>query len=268
MQSNQQLELLLLAFILFFGASSSEVVHLDDGSRINGTTMSSRMGNEFHAFFRIPFAEPPLNDLRFEAPQRAKPWVDILDGTEYGPMCVQANAQRPIDEDCLQLNVFTKSLTELKPVIFDVHGGGFVIGGAINQKPHYLMDRDVVVVTFNYRLGALGFLSTGTKEAPGNAGLKDQAMALQWVHRNIAKFGGDPSRITISGLSAGSSSVTALMVSPMVDKLFVGVIALSGTIVGKRSMRREHPEAAKKLAEKLQCATDKIDEMINCLRTV
>lgn len=133
----------------------------------------------------------------------------------------------------------------------DVHGGAFDHGTARSHEPLYLMDRDLVVVTINYRLGALGFLSTGTKESPGNVGLKDVAMALKWVKKNIHKFGGDPDQITISGLSAGSWTVSAMMVSPMTKDLFKNVFAVSATITANFKYEHEKLNVAKQLAEKV-----------------
>lgn len=255
---------------LFLGLSLSEIVDIEDGP-IRGTEMNSRLGVTFKAFLRIPFAQAPTGDLRFRAPLPALPWTGVLDGTAYGPMCVQTNA-RPdygLVEDCLQLNVFTKSLTDLKPVIVFFHGGAFEVGTATDQGgPHNLMDRDVVVVTANYRLGALGFLATGTKDAPGNAALKDQVLALKWIQKNIEKFGGDSNKVTITGLSAGAYSVTAHMVSPLANDLFHGVIAMSGSIAGQMILKSDNLDLAKKLGAALNCTTNDTEAFISCLKTV
>lgn len=130
------------------------------------------------------------------------------------------------------------------------------------------MDREVVVVSINYRLGALGFLATGTKESPGNAGMKDQALALKWVQKNIAHFGGDPNKVTISGHSAGAHAVTAHMISPLSKGLFHRVIAMSGSIASARPLLSEYFDLAKKLGEKLGCATEVVADLVKCLKEV
>jgi carboxylesterase type B len=188
-------------------------------------------------------------------------------------MQVKARFDFEMDEDCLQLNVYTKNLPSstnsiLKPVIVFIHGGAWEIGTGVDQGPHNLMDRDVVVVTINYRLGAFGFLAVGSIEAVGNAGLKDQAMALQWIQKNINQFGGDKNRVTVSGISAGGHSVTALMVSPMAKGLFSGAISMSGAITWQMKFETEYLNVAKHLAKKLNCPIDDVAAMVGCLKTV
>lgn len=136
-------------------------------------------------------------------------------------MCPQPATELDfVSEDCLRLNVYSRTLhrNARKSVLVYIHPGAFFyLSGQCNKYagPQSLMDRDIVLVTLNYRLGSLGFLSTGTAEAPGNNGLKDQVMALRWIQSNIANFGGDPDSVTIMGYSAGAMSVTLHMVSPM-----------------------------------------------------
>lgn len=130
------------------------------------------------------------------------------------------------------------------------------------------MDRDVVLVTTNYRIGALGFLATGTAEAVGNMGLKDQVMALQWIQRNIKKFGGDPESVTITGLSAGGFSVTSHMASEMSRGLFHRVIVMSGSITTLGRFESEYLDLAKHLASNVNCSTSDIAAMISCMQEV
>jgi acetylcholinesterase len=130
------------------------------------------------------------------------------------------------------------------------------------------MDRNVVLVTINYRIGALGFLSTGTREAVGNMGLKDQVLALQWIERNIAKFGGDPESVTITGLSAGGFSVTSHMASEMSQGLFHRVIVMSGSITGQTRFESDYLGLAKHLAANVNCSTENISVMISCMQEV
>lgn len=159
--------------------------------------------------------------------------------------------------------------SELKPVIVYVHGGGFVVGSAsLDAGPRYLLDRDIVYVSLNYRLGAFGFLATGSKEAAGNMGMKDLVLALKWIRDNIRNFGGNPNKITISGMSAGGFAVTALMVSPMAKNLFHGVITHSGAIAFPMGIKRDYLEAAISIAKELGCTDNDPAEFVLCLRSV
>jgi len=235
--------------------------------------MQTRSGVLFNAFLGIPFAAAPIGELRFRAPIPNQPWNGTLNGTIFGPMCMQAGAGPFASEDCLQLNVFTKNLpsnetVELKPVIAFIHGGGFEYGTAINHGPQYLLDRDIVLVTINYRLGAFGFMGVGTADVSGNQGLKDQSLAFRWIRNNIHHFGGDPERVTISGLSAGSFSVTAHMVSPMSQGLFHNVIGQSGSIASQIKPDSNNTDIVMELARRVNCTTSTIDDMVSCLRNV
>ena len=127
-----------------------------------------------------------------------------------------------------------------------------------------LLDRDVVLVTFNYRLASLGFLAMGSKEVPGNAGMKDQVMALRWIQKNIEKFGGNKNLVTILGYSSGGTSVTAHLASPMSANLFHRAIAMSGAITMKSELRRNNLDAAEKLGRMLKCSGD----VLECLKKV
>ena len=190
-------------------------------------------------FKNIPFAQPPVGDLRWREPLPAKAWSGVRDATTMGPMCHQNdNKQLPHSEDCLQLNVWTPKspMTSRVPVMVWVHGGGNTAGSGIEAlfNGEVLARHGVVVVNVNYRLGVFGFFAHPelTKESPhhasGNYGLADQIMALRWVQENIAKFGGDPRNVTIFGESAGAGDVNALIASPLTKGLFVRVIAQSG----------------------------------------
>lgn len=262
-----------LVSLLLIGFVSAEIVEIDNGE-VEGTTLNSRLGRTFHAFMGIPYAEPPTGNLRFQAPVPVTSWAGVLSATSYGPMCHQIPrtvTTIEMSEDCLQINVFSPDLNGSLPVIVYVFGGGFVYGSGIEQgRPENLMDRDVVVANFNYRLGALGFLALGTAEVPGNAAMKDQVLALQWIQRNIASFGGNPNSVTIVGLSAGGVSVTGHMISRMAQGLFHRVISISGAIASRRSRSTDTGlDAARRLALSLNCIeTTDIDVMVNCLREV
>lgn len=248
-----------------------KIVEISSG-KIEGTTNSSRYGHVFDAFLNIPFAAPPIGELRFQPPLPVVPWDGVLDGKKFGDKCIQTfKGSLEGSEDCLRLNVYTKNLdtenSDLKPVLVYFHGGKWEIGSAISCFPNYLMDRDLVVVTVNYRLGALGFLSVGTLDAVGNMALKDKVIALKWVQMNIEKFGGDPKRVTIAGSSAGAFSVTSLTVSPMSRGLFHGAIAFSGAITFQRKLQSSQLDLARTIAVKLGCSTSNLKMMVNCLKT-
>lgn len=198
-----------------------------------------------HVFRGVPFAEPPVGDLRWRDPQPVQPWSGVRDALAFGPISIQTwmpamgelgAVPQPYSEDCLYLNIWTPGLDDAKrPVLFWIHGGGFLLGSG--SEPAYsgaaLAARgDVVVVTINYRLGALGFLAdplvAGDDESPGNYGFKDQVAALRWVRENIASFGGDPNNVTIFGESAGGASVATVMGTPKSEGLYQRAIMQSG----------------------------------------
>jgi para-nitrobenzyl esterase len=198
---------------------------------------------QIRTFKGIPYAAPPVGDLRWRAPQPAAAWQGTRDASKFGPACLQGSIYGDINfselsEDCLTLNIWTaaKSATERLPVMVWIHGGGFQAGGGAEPRHDGVAfaRRGVVLVTFNYRLGVFGFLSHPelTREsghnASGNYGLLDQVEALRWVQANIAAFGGDPGNVTIFGESAGSLSVSALMASPLARGLFHKAIGESG----------------------------------------
>lgn len=188
-------------------------------------------GTEVHVWKGIPYARPPVGDLRWKAPQPPAPWPGIRHAFEFGPMCPQGSAAHlkpDMSEDCLNLNVWSGAKTgDRRPVLVWIHGGGFR-GGSNRIDGEPLARLGVVVVSINYRLGILGFMAHPdlTREAPyhssGNYGMLDQIAALHWVHDNIAAFGGDPDRVTIGGASAGGTSVGYLLASPMAAGLFQG----------------------------------------------
>lgn len=196
----------------------------------------------------IPFAQPPVGELRWKAPQPPKKWTGIRKADTFGANAMQKQVygdmhfrSPSMSEDCLYLNVWTpaKSLNEKLPVLVYFYGGGFVAGDGSESRydGESLAEKGIVTVTLNYRLGIFGFFSHPelTKESPNNAsgnyGLLDQNAALIWVRKNIAAFGGDPDKITIAGESAGSISVSAQLVSPLSKKLIAGAIGQSGAMI-------------------------------------
>lgn len=196
-------------------------------------------------FFGIPFAKPPVGELRWKAPQPMTNWIGVKETKKFGPRPMQTmvfgdmdSRSNGLSEDCLYLNVWTpaKHTTKDLPVLLYFYGGGNVAGDA--SEPRYdgesMAKKGVVVITCNYRLNIFGFFTHPelTAEAPykasGNYGMLDQAAALKWVQKNIAKFGGDPKKITIAGESAGSIAVSCQMASPLSRGIIAGAIGESG----------------------------------------
>lgn len=177
-------------------------------------------------------------------------------------------------EDCLYLNVYTPKLplpgSPLLPVMFYIHGGGFISGHGTDTKmngPDFLIEKDVVMVSINYRLGIFGFLALDSKEAPGNMGLRDQVQALKWVKQNIDKFNGDPTNVTIFGVSAGGASVEYLMLSPTAKGLFHKAIAQSGTSLCHWAQTTKMKQLAAKIAL-LDGKSIKDDELLRYLKSL
>ncbi|KAJ0171719.1 hypothetical protein K1T71_012482 [Dendrolimus kikuchii] len=239
---------------------------------IRGSWMESRRGRRFQAYRGIRYAEPPVGELRFKPPIDILRYNETFDASKEGPACpLPVPPTYYIDEDCLRINVYTPSnkVKKLLPVIGFIHAGAFysMTGRSDVVGPHSILDRDVVFVAFNYRIGSLGWLSTGDEYAPGNNGMKDQVSALRWMQRNIAAFGGDPNQVTIAGCSAGAISVMLHMISPMSKGLFHRGISMSGSPVTKGPAIREQKNLAIKQAEFMNCPTDSSKAIIDCLKT-
>jgi len=234
--------------------------------------MSTRRGRRFQAYRGIRYAQPPVGELRFQPPKPILHYKDVVDASKEGPACpLPAPADYYVDEDCLTINVYTPNNKPKKPypVILYIHAGGFYAftGRSDVAGPHYFLDKDVVLVTINYRLATLGFMSTGDELAPGNNGMKDQVMAMRWIQRNIAGFGGDPNCVTITGCSAGSISVMLHMISPMSKGLFHRGISISASPVNKEPMPRDFRSLAVKQAQILNCPTTSNKAIVDCLKT-
>ncbi|XP_020812784.1 venom carboxylesterase-6 [Drosophila serrata] len=265
-------KMLVVELLVLLASSSVFSIEVDtDLGRIRGVNLTSRLGLSFHAFRGIRYAEPALGALRFVNPQPVKSWSpETFDASQDGPMCPQPwDNMTDVSEDCLRLNVYTKDLKARKPVIVFLHPGGFYVFSGQSKYlagPEPLMDRDCVLVSLNYRLGSLGFLATGTKEAPGNAGLKDQVMALRWIQKHIHRFGGDPGSVTLLGYSAGSISIGLHMISPMSRGLFHRGICMSASPYGPAKYKGNDLQLAQRQARLLKCPQEPVAEMVECMR--
>src|SRR5215467_7259976 len=240
----------ILIAILFTSALTGSARGTDRVKTVNGVIEGTgRQSSGVRIFKGIPFAQPPVGDLRWKEPQPVKNWDGVRQAVQFGPRCMQRTTpgadywfrSNGMSEDCLYLNVWTpaKSANEKLPVLVYIFGGGFQNGDG--SEPRYdgenMARHGMVAVSVNYRTNIFGFFVHPelAKESPhhaaGNYGLLDQVAALRWVQKNIAAFGGDPKRVTIAGESAGSISVSALMASPLSKDLMAGAIGESGAMI-------------------------------------
>uniref|UniRef100_A0A182K987 carboxylesterase n=1 Tax=Anopheles christyi TaxID=43041 RepID=A0A182K987_9DIPT len=216
-------------------------------------------GSEYYSYQGIPYAQPPVGELRFKPPVPLEQFAEqpLQCGAERGH-CLAATPVfqgMPGVEDCLYLNVYSTrapsdALGMLKPVMVWIHGGGYYTGSGNSDffGPEYLLQHDVILVTLNYRLGPLGFLALPSVGIHGNQGLKDQQLALRWVHDNIARFGGDPSNVTLFGESAGSASVNWHYLCPKSRQYFHKAICQSGSVFCPWGLEYQPEGRARKLA--------------------
>ena len=265
------------ALALSFSLFAADSVHTD-GGLLSGTTGTNP---EVRVYKGIPYAAPPVGDLRWKAPKAPASWSGVRDAKEFSPVCWQTaypetspyySPLPPVNEDCLYLNVWTaaKSDKERRPVMVWIHGGGYTkgMGSTATYNGENFAKKGVVLVTINYRLGIFGFMAHPelTKESDvhssGNYGLLDMIAALQWVQKNIAAFGGDPKRVTIFGESAGSSAVNYLMASPLAKGLFQRVIGESGANFGRHVTLAEGEQGGAKLGTLGQLRAKSADELV------
>jgi para-nitrobenzyl esterase len=273
---SMRLFLLLIPYFLF---ANSEIIKTNKGA-VRGFQKDG-----LSIFLGIPFAKPPVGDLRWRAPQEMDAWKGVKDCQKFSASPMQNTPapfaywseeylipKEPISEDCLYLNIWTKKTSKPKPVLVYIYGGGFRSGGT--ACPIYdgsnMAKEDVVFVSLNYRVGVFGFMShpelnkesiSGTS---GNYAILDLIKGLQWIQQNIAKFGGDPKMVTIAGQSAGATAVSILCVSPLAKRLFRGAILQSGALglglaLPNQELAKQNKERVEKLgvqlAEKLNASS-------------
>ena len=265
----------------------TEPVQTDKGkviglrSRIKGFTLDS--------FYGIPFAKPPVGEYRFKHPQPPDPWSDVKKTVDLPPACMQLNdtffpnftgaemwnPNTQVKEDCLYLNVWVPKTTETKnkSVMVWIYGGSFSFGSIsldVYNGKYLAVENDVIVVSIQYRIGSLGFFAGSTPEAPGNCGLFDQLLGLDWVQRNIHHFGGSPNNVTLFGESSGAASIGLHLLSPLSRSKFQRAILQSaGPTAPWATITREKAiDRGKDLAGKFNCLRESEAETLECMKKV
>ncbi|XP_031621135.1 uncharacterized protein LOC116339416 [Contarinia nasturtii] len=249
--------------------------------QIRGIKKSSLLKNvDYYSFKGIPYAEPPIGELRFKAPEPIRePWSNVLDAFEHGNTCIRPNTisndDYPQDENCLFLNIYVPASGKLDnklAVMFWIFGGGFFDGTGNDDiyGPDFLIEKDVILVTINYRVGVFGFLSFDMPEYSGNMGLKDQQLALKWIYENIDQFHGDNKRITVFGDSAGGISAHFHVLSNESRQYFRNAIVMSGTAdsIWSLSEVHNHTSLAFQIADALNETKTTIEELIEYFKTI
>ncbi|GMT20851.1 hypothetical protein PFISCL1PPCAC_12148, partial [Pristionchus fissidentatus] len=256
----------------------SRIVETDCG-KVQGRRLIFEGERQVDAFQGIPYAKAPTGELRFKKPQPPDAWEEIFDARQFGPRAIQKDVLSllwkagPKSEDCLRLNVFTPCWVppaEGFAVMVFVHGGGFVMGDATvygdKSICETLCTKDVVIVTVQYRLGYLGFFTTGDEVCPGNLGLWDQTEALKWIQRNIGAFGGNKDNVTLFGQSAGGASVDLLALSPHSYDLFHKVIPMGGNASTKWAFAPSMKKVCERRVKKMKVESSDSKDLIEKLR--
>uniref|UniRef100_A0A8C5YNM1 Carboxylic ester hydrolase n=1 Tax=Marmota marmota marmota TaxID=9994 RepID=A0A8C5YNM1_MARMA len=277
---------LLFVCLLICGQDSVSPIRTTHTGQVRGSLIHVKGTDAgVHTFLGIPFAKPPLGPLRFAAPEPPEPWSGVRDGTSHPAMCLQnADAMNiealnlgiislppiPMSEDCLYLSIYAPAHAREGsnlPVMVWIHGGALVMGSASMCDGSILAAiENVLVVTIQYCLGVLGFFSTGDQHATGNWGYLDQVAALRWVQQNITHFGGNPDKVTIFGQSAGGTSVSSLVVSPMSQGLFHGAIMQSGVALLPGLITSSSKDVSTMVANLSACGQVESEALVSCLR--
>ena len=258
--------------------NGTKVIDIGGLGQLRANVLSHGSGRSTLEALNVPFARPPIESLRFRPPQPPMPWSHIHDGTRFGPGCIQngtyMNYTFPIDEDCLQLNVWAPLNAAPKAVLVWAFGGGLTVGSGVAYNGSKLAQLgNIVVVTINYRLGALGFYSSLEQAAEDTAtgglnGVLDMLQALKFVRAHIGAFGGDPSRVTLAGQSSGAVGSCVLAFSPIATGLFHQLIlesgACTGPWMGPDPSVKGSLNASKSFARDVGCATGSL----SCLRSL
>jgi carboxylesterase type B len=255
-------------------ANNTIAVTINPGQELRGAYRVLVTGKVIYKFWGIRFGKAPTGDRRFAEPEAEDDWQGQKDALQKGKKCIQSSGANPDEsEDCLFLNVFTPSVNGSAPVMVWIHGGGYNTGSGseLMYDGSTLAGRGVVVVTINYRLGPFGFMSTGDDVMPGNYGMLDQVLALKWVQKNIHAFGGDPGAVTIFGQSAGSTSVSLQVLSPLSKGLFHRAIMESGSSLDVWAVDRPSTEVGvekytQTVGEHVGCDVQSSSKFLTCLR--
>ncbi|KAL4705555.1 hypothetical protein ACJJTC_006883 [Scirpophaga incertulas] len=263
--------------ILPLTSTEKAIVETTHG-KVQGKILKTLLKNEqYYGFMGIPFAEPPINDLKFLPPQPIKPWEDVLIATKDKQACIQYNRNVLKSklgiygaEDCLYLDVFTPELDDkMRSVIVFIYNDHFI--NSYNKTKHYspdfFIEEDVVIVTISHRLSLFGFLYLDDDIVPGNAGLKDIVVALEWIKTNLRRFGGDPNKVTLMGSRGGAAAVDLLMQSSA-KHLFQSAILQGGTSWESAYLQEDIPQRAFKLTELLDRPSPSNSVLLNDLKQI
>ncbi|KAJ8317501.1 LOW QUALITY PROTEIN: hypothetical protein KUTeg_005405 [Tegillarca granosa] len=237
-------------------------------------------------FLQVPYAQPPIYALRFHKPKKFLSWIGVLNATKFGPVCPQILSNRykkilenpNISENCLHLYIYIPNGIDQrhpKPVMVYIHGGGYYSKSATFYDGSDLaLKGDVIVVLINYRLGMFGFMSTEDNTSKGNYGLWDQILALNWIKEHISSFGGDQTKVTVFGHSAGGYSIGILSLSPLTEGLYQRAVSMSGFGTSERAITHGAKNTTVRLAKLLSCIdesmeTESVDtsSIVHCIRT-
>ncbi|XP_030752616.1 venom carboxylesterase-6-like [Sitophilus oryzae] len=256
----------------------SPIVTIPDGQVRGIENQTIGENKTYYAYKGIPYAQPPVGDLRFAAPVKNDAWSDVLNATGQNDKCTQMDADIVIiatesnvigSEDCLYIDVYTTDLNSSLPVMVWFYGGAFSTGSSNSSgQPDYFLDNDVVFVSFNYRLGVFGFLSTEDDVIPGNWGLKDQILALKWVKDNIEYFGGNPENITIFGQSAGAASVSYMINTNQTEGLFTRAIMESASSLCLWALTRNAEDKAFDVGSQVGVSANDSQTLLDSLREI